>query len=199
MKALIVPLRDARYGGRPRTLSHYALGQDDTDYLNTDYLSAPVDTGSFAVDVAAPSIDSSSFDYTQANSVAPIIPGISTAGNPTFASGVTPSPAIAPILPTTGSSVSAAGIGPTLSEAAQGVSALTNIVQQLTSAATPGRATPCTTPTGAAGTVIGSTCTATPQSALAASTIIPNVPNWLVYAGGGLLAVLGVMAIAGKK
>ena len=79
------------------------------------------------------------------------------------------------------------------------MSALTNIVQQLTSAATPTRATPCTTPTGAAGTVIGSTCTATPQSALAASTIIPNVPNWLVYAGGGLLAVLGVMAIAGKK
>ena len=40
MRAMIVPLRDARYGGRPRTLSHFALGQGE-DYLNTDYLSAP--------------------------------------------------------------------------------------------------------------------------------------------------------------
>ena len=139
MRAMIVPLRDARYGGRPRTLSHFALGQG-ADYLNTDYLSAPapVDTGSFALDVAAPSAPAP-FDYTQANAIAPIIPGISTAGNPTFESGVAFAPPVAPILPTTGSSVSAAGIGPTLSEAAQGVSALTNIVQQLTSAATPGR------------------------------------------------------------
>lgn len=196
---MVVPLRGPRYGGRPRTLSHFALGQDDdTDYLNTDYLSAPVNTGSFAVNVAAPSINSSSFDYTQANSVAPIIPGISTAGNPTFASGVTPSPAIAPILPTTGSSVSAAGIGPTLSEAAQGVSALTNIVQQLTSAATPTRATPCTTPTGAAGTVSGSTCVATPVSALTASTIIPGVPDVVIYGGVALLGIGAVLAL-GKK
>lgn len=192
MRMMVVPLRAPRYGGRPRTLSHFALGQDDSDYLDTDYIS---DQGSFDTDVLAPEQTSATdFDYTEGNAISPVIPGVSTAGTPTFASSVAPAAAVPPILPTTGSSVSSAGIGPSLSEAASATSALTNLVQQLTSQATPGRATPCTTATGAAGTVSGSTCIATPTS-----TIIPGVPDWMVYTGLGLIGVIAVAAFAGKR
>jgi hypothetical protein len=202
----MVPMRRLPMGNRmrprPRSLSHWALGQDDSDFLDTDYLSsAPEDTGSFETDVMAPPSDTT-FDYTEANDISPVIPGVSTAGTPTFASSVLPVSPVAPILPTTGSSTSSASTAvPSLQEAASAASALTSLVGQLTSVGT-ARATPCTTPTGAAGTVSGSTCIATPTSgiaaALTASTLISGVPNWLVGAGG-LLAVVAIVGLAGKR
>jgi len=61
-------------------------------------------------------------------------------------------------------------------------------VKELSSAATPGRATPVTAPTAAAGATIGTTSIAQPLSALTQSTIWPGVPNWVLLAGGVLAA-----------
>ena len=196
------------------------MGQDDDsfDYTESNDISpviAPTDySAAVAPDLSSLSDFSSTPIYSGAGPAAPgetVLPTQTTDLPSLIASGALPPPAGSGLTSAQVQQIVAAGgtandidsilSGQTnastvlnlLKTGTAGATALATLTSQLQA-----RATPVTSPTGAAGTVIGSTSTASPLTALTAATIIPGIPNWVVGAGG-LLAVAAIASLAGGK
>lgn len=211
MRVQLLPLRHYRRG----------MGQDDSgfDYTESDQISPVIPTETDLSAPIAPSIPDTTLTtgpiYSGIGPAAPgetIIPTTSTDLPSLILSGALPPPSGSGLTPAQVSQLNAAGATPdqvqailagqaspsAVLQSLQAGSSVAATLAQLASRLT-GSATPCTTATGTAGTVSGSTCIATPLSALQQATIIPGVPNWVIGGGAILLVAALVASLGGKR